>query len=259
MQMQFGGNSNSNGETTMENDEPRSKRDATVKNDAAADEFNRFAHVMPPESPHWRYPEVYNPLPVRLRRSTSAQNGSRSAENSTAQNWSSTVASSQFSSSPLPPILSPSSPSSLHQQKQPRINIDGVIRSKMRVIRERVVLIVFNSTDTRIENTSQSNIVQFCRRDEDVVAVAATGSSPAVNAAVSCQPDLNYQENSVLIADLDEDGSQELVTYYTTYVNAASDAEAKMEWKLVNYVQLLRLEAELPKLYVVDETSSGRV
>lgn len=114
---------------------------------------------------------------------------------------------------------------------------DGIFRSKMRLIKETVVLVVFNSTDTRIENTSQSDIVQFCWKDE-------TGNG------VACQPDLNYQENSVLIADLDQDGSQELVTYYTTFQNMGDDT--KMDWKLLTHVQLLRLEAELPKLYVVE-------
>lgn len=126
---------------------------------------------------------------------------------------------------------------------------DNVHRSTMRLIKETVVLVVFNSTDTRIENTSQSNIVQFCRKDE--AAPSPSGAAAAASASVvSCQPDLNYQENSVMIADLDEDGSQELVTYYTTFVNEGDDAQ--MDWKLVTFVQLLRLEAELPKLYVVD-------
>lgn len=80
-----------------------------------------------------------------------------------------------------------------------KINL-AVLASQMRLIKETVVLIVFNSTDIRIENTSQSNIVQFCRSD-------SKGNE-------MCQPDLNYQENSVLIADLDRDGSQELVSYY---------------------------------------------
>lgn len=116
----------------------------------------------------------------------------------------------------------------------------GIFKSKIRRIKETVVLIVFNSTDTRIENTSQSNIVQLCRDDD-----GATGTG----GEVACQPDLNYQENSVLIADLDADGSQELVTYYSTFVNTGDDT--KMEWKLNTYVQLLRLEAELPKLYLL--------
>lgn len=118
------------------------------------------------------------------------------------------------------------------------INRDlSMIPSRMRLIKETVILMVFNSTDVRIENTSQSNIIQFCASERN-------GSEP------TCQPDLNYQENSLMIADLDKDGSQELVSYYSTYIDAE---EAKNKWKLMTYVQLLRLEAELPKLYDIIE------
>lgn len=110
-----------------------------------------------------------------------------------------------------------------------------VLASQIRIIKETIVLIIFNSSDIRIENTSQSNIVQFCRNDKRNEV---------------CQPDLNYQENSVLIADLDQDGSQELVSYYSTFVENENDAN---KWKLMTYVQLLRLESELPKLYAVDD------
>lgn len=106
----------------------------------------------------------------------------------------------------------------------------------MRLIKETVVLIVFNSTDIRIENTSQSNIIQFCRASDTKIEM--------------CQPDLNYQENSVLIADMDQDGSQELVSYYSTFVE---NENQRNKWKLMTYVQLLRLESELPKLYAIDE------
>lgn len=107
--------------------------------------------------------------------------------------------------------------------------------SRIRIIKETIVLIIFNSSDIRIENTSQSNIVQFCRSDKHNEI---------------CQPDLNYQENSVLIADLDQDGSQELVSYYSTFVENENESG---KWKLMTYVQLLRLESELPKLYAIDE------
>lgn len=82
---------------------------------------------------------------------------------------------------------------------------------------------------------SQSNIVQFCRSGKR---------------SDMCQPDLNYQENSVLITDLDQDGSQELVSYYSTFVEMENEPN---KWKLMTYVQLLRLESELPKLYALDE------
>lgn len=116
-----------------------------------------------------------------------------------------------------------------------KISTEMVLASRMRIIKETIVLIIFNSSDIRIENTSQSNIVQFCQND---------GRNEV------CQPDLNYQENSVLIADLDQDGSQELVSYYSTFVENENEPR---KWKLMTYVQLLRLESELPKLYAVDE------
>lgn len=111
---------------------------------------------------------------------------------------------------------------------------DSILKSRMRLIKETVILIVFNSTDTKIENTSQSNIVQFCHGERT---------------EMECQPDLNYQENSLLIADLDQDGSQELVSFYSTYTYSGNDTNDSNNWQLVTYLQLLRLEAELPKLY----------
>ncbi|XP_055707749.1 uncharacterized protein LOC129804457 isoform X1 [Phlebotomus papatasi] len=102
---------------------------------------------------------------------------------------------------------------------------------RMRVLREVVLMILFNSTDTRVINTSQNNIVQFCLEEH--------------GEEIFCQPDLNYQENSLLIADLDEDGSQELISYYTTFISSDNEKE---NWRLITYVQLLRLESELAKL-----------
>lgn len=104
-------------------------------------------------------------------------------------------------------------------------------RSKLFVIKETVVLIIFNSTQTRVMNTSLNDIWQLCRED--------TGG-------IFCQPDLNYQENSLKVCDLDLDGSQELVSYYTTYKDTD---DTKNPWKLLTYVQLMKLEAELPLLY----------
>lgn len=257
VQMQYGRPTGGGGRTKRTKRASAASSSWDFGNDSDG-EFNRFAHLMQQRNRRWRYPEVMDAVPVRLRRSTtdSATRGNKSDDRTTSR-----------------------------PHEAPTFD-DGVVRSRMRIIRERVVLIVFNSTDTRIENTSQSNIVQFCRRADpdadDAVAFTATaatddevpistsatldGSAATLTVSptsatsastASCQPDLNYQENSVLIADLDEDGSQELVTYYTTYVNAAGDSEARMDWKLVNYVQLLRLEAELPKLYVIDDGGAG--
>lgn len=122
--------------------------------------------------------------------------------------------------------------------KPTNVSVPGEITlaSQMRIIKETIVLIIFNSSDIRIENTSQSNIVQFCR---------------TVKRNEVCQPDLYGSQNSVLIADLDGDkDGQELVSYYSTFVENENENN---KWKLMTYVQLLRLESELPKLYAVDE------
>ncbi|XP_053665585.1 uncharacterized protein LOC128714730 [Anopheles marshallii] len=125
----------------------------------------------------------------------------------------------------------------------------GVFRTRMRYLKETIKLIVFNSSYIKIENTSQSNVIQFCRE-----TINGDPADP-----VLCQPDLNYQENSLLIADLDDDGSQELVSYYSTFVKTATNDADGMgagvgvgpgaTMKLKTFVQLLRLESELPKLY----------
>ncbi|EDV95810.1 uncharacterized protein LOC6558832 [Drosophila grimshawi] len=109
---------------------------------------------------------------------------------------------------------------------------------KMQMITETVILVLFIGADTRIENTSQSNIVQFCRSDHN-----NENSEEMI-----CQPDLTNQENSMLIADLDQDGSQELVSYMSTFVQDNVDDPAS-DWKLVSYVRLLRLQSELPAFY----------
>lgn len=103
---------------------------------------------------------------------------------------------------------------------------------KMQLITETVILVLFIGNDNNhIENVSQSNIVQFCRREKN---------------EHYCQPDLKNQDKSLLIADLDQDGSQELLTYTSTFVKGAGDSS---DWKLLTYVQLLRLEHELPALF----------
>lgn len=108
-------------------------------------------------------------------------------------------------------------------------------------LNERVVLITFNATDMHIVNTSQSDITQLCTHQE------STDERP------NCQPDLAFQEQSLLIADLDEDGSQELISYLTTFVSKGQDGgsvpSASSTWQLHSKVRVIRLEAELPKLY----------
>lgn len=98
-----------------------------------------------------------------------------------------------------------------------------------RKIKEHVVLIMFNNTSHKVINTSQSDVIQFCT---------------LANGMNNCQPDMNYQENSITIADLDQDGYKELISYYSTFVeNVAAE-----QWKLTTYVQQFRLETELMSL-----------
>uniref|UniRef100_A0A336LSK2 CSON003121 protein n=1 Tax=Culicoides sonorensis TaxID=179676 RepID=A0A336LSK2_CULSO len=112
-----------------------------------------------------------------------------------------------------------------------RLNKSEVI--KVRLLKETVVLIVFtNSHDLMIENTSQSHVMQFCR-------LSKTNDS-----SNNCQPKINSLDNSLLISDLDNDGSKELLTFYTTFSVFNNNAHV-----LKTYVQLLNLENEIPKLY----------
>lgn len=111
----------------------------------------------------------------------------------------------------------------------------SVFKTETRFLKESILLIVFNKTHMRAENASQSNIVQICR----------TAASESL-----CQPDLSYQENSLIITDIDGDGSKELVSYYSTFFDENHEENSKEDrWKLKTYIQLFKLETELPKLY----------
>lgn len=100
-------------------------------------------------------------------------------------------------------------------------------------IMERVVLITFNNTNFHVINASLTEITQLCFPNE---------------AKVLCQPGLENQNSSLLITDLDMDGSQELVSYSSTYLKRE---DPKDYWQLVSNMKVIRLEAELPKLYEV--------
>lgn len=54
---------------------------------------------------------------------------------------------------------------------------------------------------------------------------------------------------SVIIADLDGDGSKELVSYLTTYETEDDGVPGSDRLTLLSKVRVVRLEAELPKLY----------
>ncbi|KAF5278867.1 hypothetical protein FQR65_LT03556 [Abscondita terminalis] len=106
---------------------------------------------------------------------------------------------------------------------------------QMNSIMERVVLITFNASSFHVINASLNEITQLCFFN---------------NFRQQCQPSLENQNNSLLITDLDKDGSQELVSYSSTFVQKD---EPKENWQLVSNMKVIRLEAELPKLYEVSK------
>lgn len=111
-------------------------------------------------------------------------------------------------------------------------------------ISERIVLVSFDHLQTHHVNVSQTDIVQICARGPIDTHVALP----------VCQPDLEYQEKSLMIADLDGDQSHELISYYSTFVAPESYTPKKPNpydsWRLTSIVRVIRLESELPKLFV---------
>lgn len=113
-------------------------------------------------------------------------------------------------------------------------------------ISERIVLVSFDRLQTHNVNVSQTDIVQICVR----------GTIDPHAPLPICQPDLEYQEQSLMIADLDGDQSHELISYYSTFVPPDSYTPKKSNpydsWRLTSIVRVIRLESELPKLFVAD-------
>ncbi|CAK1547035.1 unnamed protein product [Leptosia nina] len=114
-------------------------------------------------------------------------------------------------------------------------------------ISERIVLVAFDNLQTYIHaNVSQTDILQICVRGQ----INANAPLP------TCQPDLEYQERSLTIADLDGDQSHELISYYSTFVPPETYSNKKPDpydnWHLTSTVRVIRLETELPKLFVAE-------
>lgn len=99
-------------------------------------------------------------------------------------------------------------------------------------ISEMVALITFNETDRHIINASLTDRYQICTEPDDPSA---------------CKPDHIDERDSLLIADMDHDNSQELISYSSSYMKR--EDEGNDNWHLVSFVKVLRLENELPKLY----------
>lgn len=107
-------------------------------------------------------------------------------------------------------------------------------------ITERIILITFNKTDYNVIEASSTNITQLCFQSEMSI--------------VKCQPEFENQKHSILIADLDRDGSQELIYYSNSYYLKENYKFNANPWQLIATIKLLKLESELPKLYNAKET-----
>lgn len=111
-------------------------------------------------------------------------------------------------------------------------------------ISERIVLVSFDKFQMHNVNVSQTDVIQICVR----------GVEEGEMSTPICQPDLDYQERSLVIADLDGDQSHELISYYSTFVAPESYSPNKInpyeQWKLISVVKVIRLESELPKLFI---------
>lgn len=109
--------------------------------------------------------------------------------------------------------------------------INHVKSNKINVIKEKIMLLTFNNTDFHIINASSNNINQLCI---------------SINKGLlECQPNIQNQNDSLLITDLNQDNSLELVSYSSSYEFKI----ATNKWHLISNIKLIRLEAELPKLY----------
>lgn len=113
---------------------------------------------------------------------------------------------------------------------------------------ERVVLITFNDTNVHVINASLVNITQLCFPGRPTSSVRNDSQQSVYS--LQCQPDIRNQAESILIADLDRDGAQELVSYSSTFECGEDGVGSTLDGcQLISSVKVIRLEAELPKLY----------
>lgn len=118
-------------------------------------------------------------------------------------------------------------------QDQPLVSSSSI---KVEHIKERIVLITFNKSGLmHVVNASQTDITQLCYLNNS-----------------ECQPQLSFQTQSALLVDVNADGSQDLISYFVTYHSLGENyhkPDKIKDWELQSKVRVVRLEAELPKLY----------
>lgn len=92
-----------------------------------------------------------------------------------------------------------------------------------RTITERTLVVIINQTEVHAVNASQTEIGQICR-------------------GLECQPSLKLQRQSLAVADLNNDGARELISYQTSY-EFGGDVQS-----LKSKVEFVMLDAEVAKL-----------
>lgn len=106
---------------------------------------------------------------------------------------------------------------------------------QINTIKENIVIITCNDTDIRVINASETNITQLC--------------FPVDNTnEMDCQPDVT-QHDSLFVADVDEEGSQDIINYSSSFVQ---NEESEDGWVLLSSMHILHLESELPKLFRIN-------
>lgn len=106
---------------------------------------------------------------------------------------------------------------------------------QINLIEERIVIITCNDTDIRVINASITEITQLCYQ------ILGTDE-------LECQPDVQ-KHDSVFIGDIDEEGSQDIINYSSSFIQNNTSNITEDGWTLTSSIQIFHLESELPKLF----------
>lgn len=103
------------------------------------------------------------------------------------------------------------------------------------LIREQIVIITCNETDIHVINASITELAQLCYQ------IVGTDE-------YECQPDVQTHD-SIFIGDIDDNGSQDIINYSSSFVENYSSNDTSDVWTLTSSIQIFHLESELPKLF----------
>lgn len=119
-----------------------------------------------------------------------------------------------------------------HKEESFLLKLNSTVQ--VNYIKERTVIITFNSTNVHVINSSITDFTQLCFDNGN------------------CQPSVSNQVDSLVITDLDGDGSKEFVGYSSSFYPVNS-ANVTNNWVLTSSIKVFHLENELPKLYGIPD------